>query len=128
MVRCKLNLGVLLWVLSSAVALYAVDSDGYYIYKPDWSGGSGAWADGSRWYDGVAPSENCKVKIGNAAIAVVSDDDMEIVEKLSEIRLHTENAVIQFNISGDYHLSCPVYHYGKIVKNGTGALYLEKAR
>ena len=33
MVRCKLNLGVLLWVLSSAVALYAVDSDGYYIYK-----------------------------------------------------------------------------------------------
>ena len=28
---------------------FAVDNDGYYIYKPDWSGGSGAWADGSRW-------------------------------------------------------------------------------
>ena len=114
MVRCKLNLGVLLWVLSSAVALYAVDSDGYYIYKPDWSGGSGSWSDGSRWYDGVAPSENCKVKIGNAATADVYDDDMDLVVTLSEIRLHTTNAVIRFNITRDYHLPFSVYHYGSL--------------
>ena len=96
--RFKYRIAACCFAISSAFSVFAVDSDGYYIYKPDWSGGSGAWADGPRWYDGVAPSENCKVKIGNGAVAEVSDEDMAIVEKLAEIRLHTENSVIQFNV------------------------------
>ena len=108
----------------AAFTCSAVDKDGYYVYD---AGGSGGWADGSRWYDGVAPDKGGKVKLSASnCIATVSDSDLETVTNLSEIVIHgTEGVKLVFDISQDVHIPCRIQGFGQIVKNGTGTLWLD---
>lgn len=123
-------------VLSAVVVVFglsavAVDRDGYYVYRTDANGGSGKWADGTRWVDGEAPTANCKVKVGEEADAPVDDIDMELVSTLSEIWINATNAVLRFQVSNEWHLAAAAHGSGSIVleagKSGAvGVLWLDR--
>ena len=115
---------MLMVALAAAVECAAVDKDGYYVYDV---GGSGGWAAGSRWYDGVAPGKDDKVKISAAnCTATISDSDLATVTNLSEIVIHGSTGVkLVFDISQDVHIPYRISGFGQIVKNGTGTLWLD---
>lgn len=108
-----------------AFCVQAVDSSGYYIYKPDSDGGTGGWANASRWRDGVAPGVGDKVKINAAVTATVTDSDMETVTNLTQVYVNNSKARMVFNISGDFHMPGNVDGGGTVVKTGTGNLWFD---
>lgn len=117
------KLMAVLAILFAIAGAYATDKDGYYVYKSDAEGGTGGWAASTRWYDDVAPSSGDKVKINGTATA--TDDDMTLISTLSGI-LVSKNATLTFTLASDGHIAGTLTGDGTVVKEGGGALYLDR--
>jgi len=123
MKKLMMAVAAALFVVANA---FATDSSGYYVYKSDAEGGTGGWSDSTRWRDGVAPSAGDKVKINSTTGVTATDGDMTLIATLSEILVNKEQAVLTFTLASDGHVTGALKGDGKVVKNGTGALYLDK--
>lgn len=113
-------------ILFAIAGAYATDTDGYYIYKSDADGGTGGWADSTRWYDDVAPSAGDKVKINGATAATATDADMALISTLSRILVNSRSATLTFTLASEGHVTGILNGSGTVVKEGAGALYLDK--
>ena len=113
-------------ILFAIAGAYATDTDGYYIYKSDADGGTGGWADSTRWRDGVAPSSGDKVKINGATAATATDADMALISTLSEILVNYAKATLTFTLESEGHVTGILKGSGTVIKEGAGALYLDK--
>ena len=111
---------VALCVVGSAEA-----ADRLCYYIPDSAGGSGGWSAATRWKGGVVPTEADDYAVITNCTAVAGAGDQATISAIKGILVNTRDAVIDFNSDADIHVPRRIKGAGKIVKHGTGALYLD---
>ena len=114
--------------LALAVALCvgsAEAADRLCYYIPDSAGGSGGWSAATRWKNGDVPSGADDHAVITNCTATVGVGDQATLSAIKGILVSTPDAVIVFNADADIHVPRRIKGSGKIVKNGTGALYLD---
>jgi autotransporter-associated beta strand protein len=102
------------------IALFASGDNCYYR-----TNGSGTWEDASRWDGGKVPQSGDVVCITNGT-ARATAADISVLTRIYAITLLRTNDVIEFDLDVDYHHPTRIIGKGKVVKNGTGALYLDE--
>ena len=106
--------------LAGMMCLQSMAADRYYL-----TNGSGSWADATRWSGGHVPESGDVVRITNGTVRATSADT-NILKRLDAIVLVGENDNIEFDLDEDYRHPTRIIGKGKIVKSGSGALYLDE--
>ena len=109
-----------LTVLAGLMCLQTMATDCYYL-----TNGSGTWADATRWSGGHVPESGDVVRITNGT-ARVTAADLPILEQVYATVVVNKGDVLEFDIDVDYHHPTRIIGKGKVVKNGSGALYLDE--
>lgn len=109
-------------ILAAFCAGTAAATSRYYI--PDSAGGSGTWADSTRWYGGVVPQNGDLAYVTNGIMRITLAD-LTVVSLVGGVYPDNPTDVVQFDLDIDFHFDKRILGKGKIVKNGTGALYLD---
>ena len=106
--------------LAGMMCLQSMAADCYYL-----TNGSGSWADATRWSGGHVPESGDVVRITNGT-ARVTAADTNILAKIASTVVVNKDDVLEFDIDVDYHHPTRIIGKGKVVKNGSGALYLDE--
>ena len=106
--------------LAGMVCMHAAATECYYL-----TNGSGSWADATRWSGGHVPQEGDVVRITNGT-ARVTAADTNILAKIASTVVVNKDDVLEFDLDVDYRHPTRIIGKGKIVKNGSGALYLDE--
>lgn len=110
-------------VLLGAVLATGLLFAGTCVWKPDSSGGSGNWADGTRWEGGTVPKSGDTVEIP-AGLAVVNNADATLFKSLGGVTFTSNEAVLRFDDTSmsdpfpkDGFLVAAAGNEGMVIKN-----------